>query len=61
MKESILEEIKAERKYQDQKWGKNFDEQNSINDWITYLVKYASRNGGGDPKRKLSTTGSLPS
>ena len=40
---SILEEIKAERVYQDQKWGTDFDNKNTINDWVTYITQYATK------------------
>ncbi len=38
----ILDEITAEREYQDGKWGSVFDAQNTVNDWVTYIVHYLS-------------------
>ena len=39
---SIFTEIEAERAYQDSKWGIEFDDKNTINDWVTYLNIYAA-------------------
>ena len=47
MKESILDEIKKERDYQDNKWGTTFDDNNSPHDFAVYITKYATRNMGG--------------
>lgn len=40
---SIIDEIKTERTYQDQKWGTTFDDKNTINDWVTYITQYATK------------------
>lgn len=37
---TILDEIKAERNYQEEKWGADFDDINNLDDWITYIVTY---------------------
>jgi len=41
--EKIFEEIKNEREYQDEKWGTEFDDKNTLNDWVSYIVTYAGR------------------
>lgn len=38
----IFKLIDAERIYQEDKWGDEFDEKNTINDWVTYICRYAS-------------------
>ncbi len=43
MRNSIFEEINKEREYQDQKWGVEFDDQNTLNDWATYINIYLSK------------------
>ena len=35
----VFKLIDAEREYQS-KWGTDFDDKNTINDWIAYIVKY---------------------
>ncbi len=40
---NVYEEIKAEREYQDKKWGIAFDDKNTLNDWITYINIYAAK------------------
>jgi hypothetical protein len=46
----IIDEILAERAYQDQKWGTAFDDKNTINDWGTYIGIYLAKatNMGAD-------------
>lgn len=39
----VLEEIKAERDYQDRHWGPDFDDKNTLNDWVTYITQYCAR------------------
>ena len=43
MREQIFEEINKERDYQDQKWGTEFDDRNTLNDWVTYISIYLAR------------------
>lgn len=43
MTAKILCDILAERKYQDEMWGTRFDDNNTINDWVTHIVKYCGR------------------
>lgn len=40
---SIIDEIIAERVYQDGKWGTAFDDKNTINDWGTYVNIYLAK------------------
>jgi hypothetical protein len=37
----IVEAIRAERMYQIEKWGDTFDDNNTINDWVCYIIQYA--------------------
>ena len=39
---TIFEEIEKEREYQDGKFGSEFDDKNTVNDWVTYVNRYAS-------------------
>jgi hypothetical protein len=39
----IFEEIYDERERQIEKWGNDFDDQNTINDWVAYITSYATR------------------
>jgi hypothetical protein len=41
-RQRIFEEIYVEREYQDGKWGKEFDDKNTLNDWLTYIGIYGS-------------------
>lgn len=41
--DTIVNEIKTERNYQDNKWGTGFDDKNTVNDWMTYINIYGSR------------------
>ncbi len=36
----IFEAVEAERAYQDKKWGREFDDKNTPNDWVAYLTRY---------------------
>jgi len=40
---AIVDQILAERDYQDQKWGTDFDNRNTVNDWATYTNLYLGR------------------
>lgn len=40
---TILNEIRAERKYQDENWGTEFDDRNTLNDWSTYVNIYMAQ------------------
>jgi hypothetical protein len=39
----IFKQIEGERVYQDSKWGKDFDDKNTPNDWVAYLSKYLGK------------------
>ncbi len=56
MREQIFEEINKERDYQDQKWGVEFDDRNTLNDWATYINIYlghaADMNNIDDPDKQ---------
>ena len=39
--QTVLAEICAEREYQDGQWGMDFDNKNTLNDWIVYIMSYA--------------------
>jgi hypothetical protein len=39
---SVLQEVEAERTYQDSKWGHAFDDNNTVNDWAAYANIYLS-------------------
>lgn len=41
--QTILSEITSERVYQDNKWGLDFDNKNTINDWGSYIGIYTAR------------------
>lgn len=42
----VLDNIATERKYQNDRFGTTFDDHNKLNDWVTYITHYASRNYG---------------
>ena len=46
--------IDAERKYQNDKWGTDFDDKNTVNDWHTYVNWYLTKasEGGEDVDRR---------
>ncbi len=39
----VFDLINAERAYQDNKWGTEFDHDNTPNDWIAYIAIYLGR------------------
>lgn len=41
--ENALQGIREEREYQNQKWGSQFDHDNTPNDWITYITTYVAK------------------
>lgn len=43
---TVLEEIRAEREYQDGEWGTKFDDNNTLNDWVTYIMIYMGQAAG---------------
>ena len=48
----VLGEIKAEREYQDNRWGTDFDDKNDLDNWIRYIVTYCGRASQGSPLRQ---------
>ena len=38
----IFHEIDREREHQDKKWGHDFDDKNTVNDWTAYIARYSS-------------------
>lgn len=42
-RQTILDEIRAEREYQDGEWGTEFDDSNTLNDWSTYVNIYVAQ------------------
>lgn len=40
--ECILQQVKAEMYYQESKWGTEFDDKNTPNDWASYFLPYIS-------------------
>jgi hypothetical protein len=40
---TLLEEIRQERVYQDGRWGVVFDDKNTLNDWLTYMMIYGGQ------------------
>jgi len=39
----IFEDIINERKYQENRWGTDFDNKNTLNDWVSYIGFYCAR------------------
>ena len=39
-REEIYEEIEKERAYQDGQWGTDNDDNNTANDWVTFVAQY---------------------
>ena len=41
--DAILNDIRVERAYQDKKWGTEFDDKNTANDWVAYITSYLGK------------------
>ena len=41
--EAVFSQIRAERTYQDKKWGTEFDDKNTVNDWAAYANLYLAK------------------
>lgn len=39
-REDIFRQIEMERDYQNARWGEDFDNLNTPNDWVSYIAKY---------------------
>jgi hypothetical protein len=52
-RKEIFEAIEKERAYQEEKWGVDFDDKNTPNDWVVYLCMYATDAAkmSGGPKK----------
>ena len=49
-RKAIFDELEKERAYQEEQWGRDFDKNNTINDWATYIMMYtgdASKQAAG--------------
>jgi len=46
---NVFDEIKAERKIQDKRFGTSFDDSNTPYNWAAFIGNYATRNLIGDP------------
>jgi len=42
VRQRIFEAMNDERNYQDERWGSEFDDKNTINDWAAYVNNYMS-------------------
>lgn len=42
-RQAIFQQIDGEREYQDQKWGTEFDDKNTANDWARYIADYTMK------------------
>lgn len=51
-RKNIFAAIEAERQYQDGIFGTQFDDKNTVNDWVAYISAYAGRAGAftSDPE-----------
>lgn len=47
-RDGIYAAIDAERDYQDERWGHEFDDKNTSNDWCSYVCRYATSAAGFD-------------
>lgn len=55
--QQIFDEVRAEREYQDKRWGHNADDTvNSPNDFVAYIAHYATRWLAGSLPPKYSTS-----
>jgi hypothetical protein len=41
--DAILDQIRRERAYQDTRFGHEFDDKNTVNDWVAFITVYAAR------------------
>ena len=42
-RQAIFHQIEDEREYQDSKWGTEFDDKNTANDWARYIMDYTCK------------------
>jgi hypothetical protein len=48
MAECIIDEIRQERKVQDTQWGHDFDDKNTLSDWVATVNQYMAKASGVD-------------
>lgn len=41
--QKVFDEIQAERNYQNRGWGDEFDNKNSLDNWVSYIITYCGR------------------
>lgn len=41
--QTILDEIRVERDYQDCRWDIDFDDENNLDNWVRYIITYCAR------------------
>jgi hypothetical protein len=41
--DNIVAAVRAEREYQNQRWGEEFDNKNTPNDWLAFIGAYIGR------------------
>jgi len=58
-RQEIFQEIEIERRRQDELWGPDFDDQNTVNDWVTYIGIYLSRAASMDRATKILDMGAV--
>ncbi len=39
----VYEQILEELEYQKSRWSQDFDDKNTLNDWVAYIVEYATK------------------
>lgn len=64
IRDNIYFEIETERAYQNDRWGEEFDDKNTVNDWVTYICHYCTESAMHDPplevvREKLLKTATL--
>ena len=42
-RKDIFVKVNHEREYQEGKWGSEFDNKNTLNDWVNYICHYATK------------------
>ena len=47
-REEFISSVVEERDYQNAKWGSDFDDKNTVNDWVVYLCSYAGMASSGE-------------
>ena len=57
-RDAIFKEINNEQTYALKTWGEDFDEKNTLNDWVAYITKYTGNaidflNVGNPEQQKL--------